>query len=133
MDNVYAVIENGQVVNVIVWDGDTDNWQPPEGQIAVDISEGSTAGIGYTYDGEVFTAPPVPPPTLAETLSINTAARDNYLASAARAIAPLQDAVDLESAMPEELALLKKWKQYRVDVNRIDLTQINPTWPNLPA
>lgn len=26
----FAVVENGIVVNVVLWDGETD-WQPPEG------------------------------------------------------------------------------------------------------
>jgi hypothetical protein len=38
------------------------------------------------------------------------------------AMAPLQDAVDLDDASTEEIALLKKWKQYRVALNRLDLS-----------
>jgi hypothetical protein len=30
--NTYAVIDGtGTVINLIVWDGNTTNWQPPEG------------------------------------------------------------------------------------------------------
>jgi hypothetical protein len=48
------------------------------------------------------------------------------------AIAPLQDAVDLDEATQAETDQLKKWKQYRVAVNRIDLTQASPVWPLQP-
>ncbi|PLV18678.1 phage tail protein, partial [Pseudomonas guariconensis] len=35
------------------------------------------------------------------------------------AIAPLQDAVDLDEATEAEAALLKEWKRYRVALNRL--------------
>ncbi|EPS8493932.1 tail fiber assembly protein [Yersinia enterocolitica] len=49
-------------------------------------------------------------------------------------IAPLQDAVDLDDATPEEVALLKAWKQYRVALNRLDLsTAPEIEWPIKPT
>jgi len=56
----YAEVRNGLVVNVSLWDGDTDKWSPPAGALAVDI-EGLSVGPGWTYDGQDF-APPAPPP-----------------------------------------------------------------------
>jgi hypothetical protein len=51
----YALIDNtGLVVNVVVWNGKSD-WQPPEGQQLVELSDG--AGIGWTYSDGVFTPP----------------------------------------------------------------------------
>lgn len=55
------------------------------------------------------------------------------LTMAGLAIAPLQDAEDLEEATKQEAALLKAWKQYRIAVNRVDLTKENPKWPTAPA
>jgi hypothetical protein len=49
----YAVIEDGIVVNVIIWDGATE-WSPPEGQQVVPSNE---AGVGYRYDGAMFHSP----------------------------------------------------------------------------
>jgi hypothetical protein len=66
------------------------------------------------------------------SVSQNTATRDGLLASAALSIAPLQDAVDLDEATSAETSLLKQWKQYRVAVNRVDLTQRDPAWPSAP-
>jgi len=129
----YALINTatGFVENTFVWDGN-DDWNAPDGYEAILSGE---AGIGWTYaDGE-FTAPPPPPiipPSPGETLSENTASRDYLLAEAALAIAPLQDAADLDDATPAETELLKKWKQYRVAVNRVDLTLLNPPWPSQP-
>lgn len=52
------------------------------------------------------------------------------------AIAPLQDAVDLEVATETEAALLKEWKRYRVALSRLPEQEGYPTtinWPTPPA
>lgn len=56
------------------------------------------------------------------------------LSEASEAIAPLQDAVDLDIATDEEIAKLKAWKTYRVFLNRVD-TSIAPSieWPEKPT
>ena len=64
------------------------------------------------------------------------ARRDELLAVAALRIAPLQDATDLGSATEAEAALLLSWKQYRVDLSRIEQQAGFPTvidWPESPA
>ncbi|MFJ2364466.1 tail fiber assembly protein [Pseudomonas sp. NPDC087697] len=63
-------------------------------------------------------------------------ARDQKLRDAATRIEPLQDAVDLDDASAGEVALLKKWKQYRVALNRIqEQTSFpeNTEWPATPV
>ena len=129
----YAIVKDGVVINVVVWDGDTTNWSPEDGTDAVPVTDGVLAGIGYAYDGKVFTAPPTPEPTAAETLAWNTMNRDALLGIATLAIGPLQDAVDLEEATAAETTQLKKWKQFRIAVNRIDLSQVSPGWPATPG
>ncbi|HDU8552872.1 TPA: tail fiber assembly protein [Morganella morganii] len=61
-------------------------------------------------------------------------AQKQYLiAEATAAIAPLQDAVDLEISTPEEISVLKEWKTYRVMLNRVDTsTAPDITWPIKP-
>lgn len=62
--------------------------------------------------------------------------RDNLIREAATRIAPLQDAVDLGEASDEDMANLKKWKQYRVALNRIDQQSGYPVtidWPVEPG
>ncbi|EOM6987716.1 tail fiber assembly protein, partial [Escherichia coli] len=50
------------------------------------------------------------------------------------AIAPLQDAVDLEMATDDEQALLLAWKKYRVLLNRVDTsTAPDVEWPAVPV
>lgn len=129
----YAIVNAGVVVNVVEWDGDTAIWSPPEGTEAVLVQEGMTPYIGLAYANGVFAQPVPPQITPAEILANNTATRDALLNQAALAIAPLQDAVDLSMATSAETASLTLWKQYRVAVNRIDLTQASPVWPTAPA
>lgn len=59
--------------------------------------------------------------------------RDQLLDLATLRIAPLQDAVDLDDASAKDIALLKKWKQFRVAVNRLDLTAESIAWPAPPS
>lgn len=129
----YAAVntETGLVENIVLWDGESE-WSPGEGYEAI---QSDIAQIGWAYANGEFTAPPpppVPPLSTAEILARNTSMRDDLLAQAAIAIAPLQDAVDLDDATAAETALLTKWKQYRVAVNRIVLTLTDPFWPSQP-
>ena len=49
---VWAVVENGLVVNTIVWDGESE-WLPPEGTTLVSLAEHPYVGIDWDYvDGE---------------------------------------------------------------------------------
>jgi hypothetical protein len=59
----YAIIQNGTVINTVEWDGTTP-WAPPAGATVVQIPDGAYVGIGSTYDGNAFTAPPQPPSTV---------------------------------------------------------------------
>jgi hypothetical protein len=131
----YALIQSGFVINTIVWDGEAPIVFP-DGVVAVNIPDDVMCGIGYTAvqnDDQTwaFTAPPVAPPTPEQLLAANTATRNQLLAAANLVIPALQDAVDLEdpSANP---VLLKAWKQFRVDVNKVVLTVANPVWPMAP-
>lgn len=105
--------------------------------------EGMLAGLVVTIDGGFQVAPPPPvepepviPPTPEELAAAALTQRDECLRVAAIRIAPLQDAVDLDDATAAEVALLKKWKQYRVAVNRIQEQPEFPqsiTWPEQPS
>ncbi|WNP29052.1 tail fiber assembly protein [Morganella morganii] len=56
------------------------------------------------------------------------------MAEASDVIAPLQDAVDLDMATPEEESALKEWKKYRVLLNRVDTSPgVGVVWPTRPA
>lgn len=74
------------------------------------------------------------PPVTKEQLTAEAEAKKQALiAEAATAIAPLQDAVDLDMATSEEDAKLKEWKEYRVMLTRVDTsTAPDIIWPVKP-
>lgn len=79
--------------------------------------------------------PPTPEPTQAEQAALALAERDRLLSRASLRMAPLQDAIDLGRATQEEVASLTLWKQYRVDLNRIEQQEAFPKhvkWPVAP-
>jgi len=104
---------------------------------------GMCAGLEVTIDNGFKVAPPLvpepepePEPTLGELTAIANDRRDYLLTLAAFRIAPLQDAIDLDSATDVDKANLKLWKQYRVDVNRVPDQAGFPTtidWPVQPS
>jgi hypothetical protein len=53
-----ALIENGVVVNTIIWDG-VEAWSPPAGQVLV-MAPPADVGVGWTFDGANWTPPPPP-------------------------------------------------------------------------
>ncbi|AMO80097.1 tail fiber assembly protein [Obesumbacterium proteus] len=69
-----------------------------------------------------------------EAITMADNEKTRLLDVATAAIAPLQDAVDLDIATDEELAQLKAWKTYRVLLSRIDTASApDIEWPPLPA
>lgn len=56
----YALVKNDIVVNVIAWDGENE-FTVPDNQQLINISDiNETPGIGWSYSGGEFTAPPPP-------------------------------------------------------------------------
>lgn len=100
------------------------------------VGKPSDVGADEWYSVELPPDPVPLPPTQDQILEMAMTERDRLLALAAIRIAPLQDAVDLDEATPDDLARLTLWKQYRVAVNRIDQQPGYPeeiTWPDTPA
>lgn len=137
---IYALIKDDDVINTIVWDGpDASPMDFGEGVSYAEIpdGEGNQPSIGWSYDGSVFEAPPLTDEQIADQnqqkIANNVAIKANLIAQATIAIAPLQDAVDLDEATDAETESLKAWKQYRVAVNRIEAnTEADINWPDAP-
>lgn len=118
---------------------------PPESEL-VDITQDEHDAIfrALSLGGSILapgkngrpSVAPAPPPTLEQQTESAQRKRDNLLALAAIRIAPLQDAVDLGKGTPAKVAILKKWKEYRVDLDDIPDQAGYPqviTWPTKPA
>ena len=53
----WAIIRDGVVENVCLWDGDTSKWKPEAGRDAVPAPD--HVGIGWAYDGQDWAEPVV--------------------------------------------------------------------------
>lgn len=135
------VLYASQSGRVLQWQ-DTASWHygdPAPGMAIADISEEqwlSQDTHQWFHDGTltdiepVITYPPLPPEQI---ISRNYATQQRLMAEANAAITPLQYAVDLGVDLEEEAEQLWLWKQYVVEVNRVDLTQLEPDWPVQPG
>lgn len=94
----------------------------------VEDPNGEAVPNGTYADGVFGPVPPPPPLTPMQLEGI----RVSHMSRATLAIAPLQDAVDLEEATAAEVALLRLWKQYRIALSRLDLTVVPLIWPAAP-
>lgn len=75
----------------------------------------------------------IPAPTQEEEIESATMQKIQLMAKATKTIAPLQDADDLGIATADELDKLKRWKIYRVQLNRLDPEYApNISWPLAP-
>lgn len=75
-------------------------------------------------------------PTSEQVLASANTQRDSLLTVAALRIAPLQYAVDLNTATDAETKNLMTWKQYSVDINRVSEQTGFPltiAWPVQPS
>lgn len=80
--------------------------------------------------------PPPPEPSPADPLLEAQEELSTRRAAADYAIAPLQDAVDIDEATEDEVAALKAWKKYRVLLSRVSEQPGYPDtidWPAPPA
>lgn len=93
--------------------------QPPEGK-----QRGSSKGLPCWVD--------IPPPTAEQLRASAERRKASLMASAAKAMAPLQDAEKLGIATEEEAALLRSWEVYRIQLYRLDTTLKTVTWPKEP-
>jgi hypothetical protein len=47
----YAIVDqDNNVVNTILWDGDTKGWNPPDSHSAIQLPDDHNVSIGHTYD-----------------------------------------------------------------------------------
>ena len=126
----YAVIENGKVVNVIVWDGvaglgDGD-------QMIIETVDG--CGIGWTYAGGEFIPPPVADQEPAELIASADAEKQNRLSYATNKIVVWQTKLLMGRTLTDsESAKLNAWMDYIDAVQAINTsTAPDIEWPVAP-
>lgn len=116
-----------------------DILDPAEGQIQLpgqELGDTAPAAVGVIDWSQVITAEQKAAAAAEQMLVAALAEVSRRRSLADSAIAPLQDAVDLDEATEAEVALLKDWKRYRVALNRLPEQDGYPhtiDWPAPPA
>ncbi|WP_236247827.1 tail fiber assembly protein [Pseudomonas mosselii] len=112
---------------------------PPDGEVAlpgIAATEPQPATVGVIDWSRVITAGQKAANLLEQQRAEAAAEIALRRAQADQAIAPLQDAVDLDEATEAEALRLKEWKRYRVALNRLPEQPGYPAvidWPAPPA
>ncbi|QYX55121.1 tail fiber assembly protein [Pseudomonas sp. S07E 245] len=103
---------------------------PADGQVqlpGLDLGESLAATAGVIDWSQVVTAEAKAQAAADQLIAAVVADLAQRRAVADAAIAPLQDAVDIDEATTDEEGRLKLWKKYRVALNRL------PDQPGYPA
>ena len=127
----YALIKNGVVENVVIWDEHGDIFD----DYTVVNLEGLLAGIGWTYDGEKFSAPPEPEPTHDELVQKAEILKQTLISDANNYIDSNQ--------WPSKLALgrlsdadkqsFNEWLDYLDALGAVDISAApDVNWPSSP-
>ncbi|HAU5563295.1 TPA: tail fiber assembly protein [Serratia fonticola] len=126
----YARIEEQRVAEIVSLSVKPEKLYHPS-LVWVDITElAEQPDVNYLYRDDVFTAPVIEAEDAVFLASSRLAAE---IDDANRAMAPLQDAVDISIATDEETARLAQWKKYRVMLSRIDVSAApDISWPVKP-
>lgn len=130
----FAVVENGKVINIVVWDGVTE-WKPDSGE-AIIAPDGVGVGVGWLYADGVFTAPVVqiPDKTHGELVAEASAEKYARLDEAKSKIVVWQTKLLMGRTLTsEESASLNEWVDYVDAVSAIDpRTAPDIEWPLPP-
>ena len=141
MSQTYAVIENGMVVNIIIWDGKASiGWGGD--QLAIQILQSGTGtsaptpGIGWSYAEGVFTAPDIPEPvkSRAELVAQAEAEKRARIDAATSRIVVWQTRLLMGRKLTDtESVSLNAWMDYIDAVTAIDTsTAPDINWPVPP-
>ncbi len=132
MNNSYAVVINGIVDNIVVWDGEND-WRPSEGEV-VPIS--GSASIGWSYSNGTFTHPPEPEKTHEELVEEANAKKNSLIVSANEFMNSKQwpGKAAIGRLKGDELAQYNAWLDYLDALEVVDTsTAPDIAWPTPPA
>lgn len=148
MSKTYAVIENGMVVNVIIWDGKAAmGWGGNQSLIQISQLGGASSGIsqsgggllpgiGWSYANGVFTPPDIPQPVKShdELVAEAEAEKRARIDAATSRIVVWQTKLLMGRKLTDdESASLNAWMDYIDAVTAIDTsTAPDISWPELP-
>lgn len=129
----YAVIDEvGNILNVILWDGESE-WSPDEDTKVIECSEGECQ-IGGKYKDGVFSPPPAAEITKEESVNQAQIFKVSLLSEANSYTQPWQTQLMLGIISDADKASLTIWMKYYQQVQNIDTSKApDITWPEKPT
>lgn len=125
----YALISNGVVVNIVVWDGSGDLFSDYQ---TVNLDE-INAGIGWSYSDGEFSPPPAPEVSQEELVSQAEMNKQSLLISARSTISIWQTELQLGIISDDDKASLISWLAFIKEVQAIDTNSApDISWPIPP-
>lgn len=131
MNNNYAVIINGVVANVVVWDGKSE-WIPPEGET---VPLADNGGIGWSYSDGRFSPPPEPERTHDELVEEADAQKSALISQANEFMNSKQwpGKAGIGRLNGDELAKYNLWLDYLDALEAVDTSSApDINWPVPP-
>ncbi|OQP31001.1 tail fiber assembly protein [Pantoea latae] len=127
----YARIEDQHVAEIVSLSVQPSEIYHPSLEWIDITSLAEAPEVGYFYNDGHFAVPAVEPEN---AVLVAKATQTILMEEASNAIAPLQDAVDINIATDEEVTRLAEWKKYRVLLSRINMQDApDIEWPTKPA
>ncbi|EEQ8762644.1 tail fiber assembly protein [Escherichia coli] len=125
----FALVRNGVVENVVLWDGEGDIFSDYEVINVDDIS----AGVGWLYNNGAFIAPPAPEIPHEEHVYQAESRKSSLLNEAYSTISIWQTELLLGTITEESRMLLIEWLEYIKALKDVDTsTAPNIIWPESP-
>ncbi|WP_449545784.1 tail fiber assembly protein [Lelliottia amnigena] len=133
---VFAVIKNGIVINIIMWDGeDKDFAKEIDGDLVASTEE-QQPGIGWLYDGERFITPPHPEKTQHQIIELATLEKEGRIRFANDYMNNKQwpGKAAIGRLKGDDLIKYNLWLDYLDLVDAVDVQSAPEiTWPNTPS
>ncbi|HAV1716392.1 TPA: tail fiber assembly protein [Enterobacter hormaechei subsp. steigerwaltii] len=126
----FALISDGLVVNIAVWDGTGDLFSDYQ---TVNLDE-INAGIGWSYSDGQFSPPPAPEVSHDELVAQAEMNKQSLLISARSTISIWQTELQLGIISDDDKASLINWLSYIKELQAIDTSSApDINWPSQPG
>lgn len=132
----FAVIKDGLVVNIILWDGEDNAFEKDIDGELIAIPEDIQVGIGWSYDGKKFTYPPEPDKTKEQLIQEANLEKEGRINSANDYMNSKQwpGKAAIGRLKGDELAQYNLWLDYLDALEAVDTSSApNIEWPTPPA
>lgn len=127
----YAIVENGIVSNIVIWDGENNIFAD---FVTVEITDEMAVAIGHSYTGGDFYPPPAPEKSKEELISEAGQTKMSLLSNADSVTDYWRTELALGIIDDTDKAKLTVWMKYIKAVKAVNTSTVpDVNWPERPA